>query len=341
MNYTYDDIYYEDFTFPPSIEENGQNPVFHWVTIFQYILVFIFGVPGNGLVIWITAFEMKHSVNTVWFLNLAVADLLCCLSVPFTIMYIVLGYWPLGVLACKFIPPILLINMYTSVLLLTMISIDRCVLVVKPVWCQNKRTLGKAYVACAVTWIVAIVLSSPSLVFRNVREHNGRDSCVLDYTLLRHYRQKVEDSVVLCRLLIGFIIPFMVIITCYTVLIHRVKLRFSHNTKAMKVSIVVIIGFFVCWLPYHVVAVILAMNDYSSPLYHSTIKHMDTVNALAFMNSCINPVIYVLIGQDVKKKFKSSVKVILKDVLEDEMTPSVDSNRTNLTSDSKNTDTSL
>ncbi|KAM4020943.1 C5a anaphylatoxin chemotactic receptor 1-like isoform 1-T2 [Anomaloglossus baeobatrachus] len=345
-NDSFDYDYDENSTFPPSFFPKNKNDplsVTDWVSIFQYLLVFILGVPGNSLVVWITAFEMKRSVNTIWFQNLAVADLLCCISVPFSIMNISLGYWPLGLFACKLIPSILLINMYASVLLLTMISIDRCALVMKPVWCQNSRTLRKAYLACAILWILAIILSSPNLIFRHVKEHEGKLKCLLDYSILKHQRQKVEDSIATCRLLLGFVFPFLVIIGCYTLLIHRVKLRFTQNTKTMKVSIVVIIGFFVCWLPYHVSGTIIAMHAVSSPFYNPTLNLFHIFIALAFMNSCINPIIYVLVGQDFKSKFKRSVKGILKDVLEEEdITPeSADSNRTNLTSESKNTDTSI
>ncbi|XP_075690546.1 C5a anaphylatoxin chemotactic receptor 1-like [Rhinoderma darwinii] len=344
-NDSYDYYYDSNITIPsirfPSNNEIGEVSVTRWVAIFQYTLVVMLGVPGNGLVVWIAAFEMKRSVNTIWFLNLAVADLLCCLSVPFIIMNIILGYWPLGLFTCKFIPSILLINMFASVLLLTMISVDRCALVMKPVWCQNNRTLRKAYVACAGMWLLALILSSPVFIFRNIREHNGRETCVLDYRSLRHHRQKVEDFIALCRLLIGFAIPFLVIIGCYTVLMNRVKSRFTHNTKAIRVGIVVIIGFFVCWLPYHVAGVITAMNAVSSPWYQSTVKIHDIFVALAFINSCINPIIYVLMGQDFKSKCKRSVRVILKNVLEDEMIHSVDSNRTIFTSETKNTETSI
>ncbi|KAG9478126.1 hypothetical protein GDO78_013242 [Eleutherodactylus coqui] len=345
-NNSYSDDYEEydidSFTIPPRTcpTKLGQVSITDWVAIFQCSFTFVFGVPGNGLVLWITAFEMKRSVNTIWFQNLAVADLLCCLSAPFSIMTIFLGYWPLGLFACKFLPFILLLNMYASVLLLTMISIDRCVLVMKPVWCQNNRSLRRAYAACVLMWILATILSSPVLIFRNIRECNGIETCSYDYRILRHHRQMVEDLIALCRVQLGFVIPFLVIVVCYTMLTHRVKSRFTHNTKTMKVTIVVIIGFFVCWLPYHVSGTILAMNVVSSPLFKSTFGLHNIFMALAFMNSCINPIIYVLMGKDFKSKLKRSLKVILKNVLEEQIMRS-DSTKTHLSSETKSTETPI
>ncbi|KAM3911297.1 C5a anaphylatoxin chemotactic receptor 1-like [Leptodactylus fuscus] len=316
--------------------------VYEWIALFLYVIVVAVGVPGNALVVWITAFEMKRSVNTVWFLNLAIADLLCCLSASLSIMTISLRYWPLGLFACKFNASVLLINMFASVFLLTIISIDRCALVVKPVWCQNHRTLGKAYVACAFTWILAIIFNSPSFIFRTVGISYGKEICTLDYSIIRiEDRQRVENFIAVFRLLVGFIIPLLVIITCYSILMYRVKVRFTQNTKTMKVVLAVIIGFFVCWLPYHVVGMILALNPNNLDLYKSSLQVDTILIALAFMNSCINPIIYVLMGQDCKSKLKKSLRYILKNVLAEEVSQSVDSKKSKSISETRNTEASV
>jgi len=39
-----------------------------------FIVIFILGIPGNMLVIWVAGLKMKRSVIIIWFLNLAVAD---------------------------------------------------------------------------------------------------------------------------------------------------------------------------------------------------------------------------------------------------------------------------
>lgn len=312
-----------------------------WFAMVVYCIVFVLGVPGNGLVVWVTTFEMKRTVNSVWFLNLAVADLLCCFAAPFSIMWIALGHWPLGLFACKTIPSILLVNMYASVLLLTMISIDRCVLVLKPVWCQNKRTVNKAYVACLVMWILAITLSSPSFVHRHIAKKNfGEIICVYDYSSLNDQKQKVENFIAIFRLLMGFVIPFVVITACYSVLLGKVSGRYTQSTKAWKVILIVIIGFFVCWLPYHVAGLILAVHKTDSKLYES-FENLDAIFiALAFVNSCINPIIYVLAGREFKSKFKRSIKFMLKNALAEDVS-SFDSKRSKLNSETKNTEAAV
>ncbi|XP_053327837.1 C5a anaphylatoxin chemotactic receptor 1-like [Spea bombifrons] len=348
-NYSYDN--YEDsngnstFMYTPFIFNFRPNSTevitpYKWVALLIYIAVFCLGVPGNALVVWMTAFEMKRTVNTVWFLNLAIADLACCLVVPFSIMEIALyGRWPLGLFLCKCLPSVLLVNMYASVLLLTVISIDRCALVIKPVWCQNKRTVKKAYLACLVVWLFAFLWSSPSFIFRQTVKRFDAIKCSMQYSLLGAHQQKTENIIAIFRFLIGFIIPFLVITISYSILVSKVSGRFSQSSKTMKVVLVVIIGFFVCWFPYHVAGIILAAHSNNSSLYISTLNIDPILISIAFVNSCINPIIYVLVGRDFKTKFKQSITSILRNVLTDEVSQTFDSKKTKSTSDTKNTET--
>ncbi|XP_006032697.1 C3a anaphylatoxin chemotactic receptor [Alligator sinensis] len=153
------------------------------VSLAIFILVFILGVPGNGLVIWVAGRKMKRTVNSVWFLNLAVADFLCCLSLPFHIAHLILhDNWPYGSFLCKVIPSAIIFNMFASVFLLTAISIDRCLLVMKPVWCQNRRTVRFAWVTCAIIWILAFVMCSPVFLYRETSvDKSGKTKCDYNY----------------------------------------------------------------------------------------------------------------------------------------------------------------
>lgn len=143
-----------------------------------FILVFIIGIPGNGLVIWVAGLKMKRSVNIVWFLNLAVADFVCCLSLPFYIVHLFLHeHWRYGWFLCKIIPSIIIFTMFASVFLLMAISIDRCLLVMKPVWCQNHRTVKFVSLACSGIWILALIFCCPVFHYREIVNKDGKTEC--------------------------------------------------------------------------------------------------------------------------------------------------------------------
>lgn len=111
------------------------------ISLVVYSLTFLLGVPGNIFVVYIAGMKMKRTVNTIWFLNLATADLLCCLSIPFSMAEILLDHhWPYGSVMCKILPSVIVINMFASVFTLNLISLDRFIQVITPVWAQNHRS---------------------------------------------------------------------------------------------------------------------------------------------------------------------------------------------------------
>ncbi|KAM5334853.1 C3a anaphylatoxin chemotactic receptor isoform 1-T6 [Glossophaga mutica] len=145
-------------------------------------LTFVLGLPGNGLVLWVAGLKMKWTVSTVWFLHLTLADFLCCLSLPFSLAHLALqGHWPYGWLLCKLIPSIIILNMFASVFLLTTISLDRCLLVLKPIWCQNHRNLRAAFIICVCIWVVALIMCVPVFIYREMFTVDNQNMCGYDF----------------------------------------------------------------------------------------------------------------------------------------------------------------
>uniref|UniRef100_A0A8C7EGY7 G-protein coupled receptors family 1 profile domain-containing protein n=1 Tax=Nothoprocta perdicaria TaxID=30464 RepID=A0A8C7EGY7_NOTPE len=283
-----------------------------------YAVIFLVGVLGNGAVIWVAGFELRRTVNGVWFLNLSVADLLCCLALPFLALPLAHDHhWHLGRFACKLLPSLTILNMFASVLLLTAISGDRCALVTRPVWCQNHRTPGLARGVCAAAWGLALLLTIPSFVFRTTRsdEFSDKETCVLDYGRVGQHQRLTELFITVLRFLCGFLLPFVIITVCYGLLLSRVRGKgFARSQKAFKLVLVVIVSFFACWLPYHVVGLVLASTAPHSALFQRAAEADPVVAGVAYINSCVNPVIYVLAGQDFKAKLRRSWRAALRSV---------------------------
>ncbi|NWR80425.1 C5AR1 protein, partial [Centropus unirufus] len=306
-------------------------PPSHRAILALYALIFLLGVLGNGAVIWVTGFELRRTVNGVWFLNLSMADLLCCLALPFLAFPLARDHqWPLGRFACKVLPSLTILNMFASVLLLMAISADRCALVTRPVWCQNHRTLPLARWACAAAWFLAGLLTLPSLIFRTTRSDvfSEKTTCVLDYAAVGRHQRLTEVATAAARFVCGFLVPFVVITACYGLLLARVRSKgFARSRKATKLVLVVIISFFACWLPYHVVGLILASTQPHSSLFKGALEADPIVAGVAYINSCINPIIYVVMGQDFKDKFRRSWRAVLRGVLSDDPASSVGDSR--------------
>ncbi|XP_058492307.1 chemokine-like receptor 1 [Solea solea] len=266
------------------------------------VLIFLLGFCGNALVIWISGFKMKKTVNTTWYLSLAISDFIFCAFVPFSITNMVMEEWIFGLFLCKFTSTVMFLNMFSSIFLLVIISIDRCISVMAPVWAQNQRTVKKASAVVLLAWTLAIGLSFPSVIFRDVRSHLGRTICFNNYTLNQHSHKIVALS----RFFAGFVVPFLIIIICYSAIILKLRTnRMARSSKPFRVMTALVAAFFICWLPYHVF-VLLELNPHS--LNHNILTTgLKVGTSLAATNSFLNPVLYVFMGKDFKRKFKSSV----------------------------------
>ncbi|XP_015262607.1 PREDICTED: C5a anaphylatoxin chemotactic receptor 1 [Gekko japonicus] len=326
-NSSYEIYDYPNFTasdvVPEWAEVHHFSPIV-WTALVLYALISLLGILGNVAVIVVMGFQMRHTVNTVWFLNLSVADLLCCLALPFLAVPLASDHhWGLGDFACKLLPSLIILNMFASVLLLVVISVDRCALVVKPVWCQNHRSTPLALALCAVAWAVATLLTLPSFLVRTLRHDplSGKTMCGVNYSRLNEDHRAAEVSVAAMRFALAFLAPLVVISLCYGLLLCRVRSsRFMRSQKTLVVVLVVIVGFFVCWAPFHAVGLILASEPPSSELFKALNNADPLVVGLAYLNSCINPVIYVIAGQDFRAKVRLSLRAILRNVLSEEAT---------------------
>ncbi|XP_013869798.1 chemokine-like receptor 1 [Austrofundulus limnaeus] len=266
------------------------------------VVIFLLGFFGNGLVIWISGFKMKKTVNTTWYLSLAISDFLFCAFLPISITAMVMEEWIFGLYMCKFTSSVMFLNMFSSIFLLVVISVDRCVSVVFPVWAQNHRTLQKASVVVILSWLLAIVMSIPSIIFRDTGTQMGHTVCYNNYTSYPNGHRVIAMS----RFVVGFLIPFIFIIFCYTIIILKLRNnRMTKSSKPFKVMTALIATFFMCWLPYHVF-ILMELNHHKYNLELLT-TGLKVGMILATANSFLNPVLYVFMGNDFKKTLKSSV----------------------------------
>ncbi|XP_007458732.1 PREDICTED: C5a anaphylatoxin chemotactic receptor 1 [Lipotes vexillifer] len=321
-NSTSDYYDYSNWTNNPSIlvDDSSQSRglrIPDVIALVIFAVVFLVGVPGNALVVCVTGSEVKRTINAIWFLNLAMADLLSCLALPVLFASIVQhNHWPFGDAACGILPCLILLNMYASILLLATISADRFLLVFNPIWCQNYRGARMAWVACGVAWALALLLTIPSFAYRKVYvEHfPPKMTCVLDYGKDGLY---IERAVAIIRLVVGFLGPLVTLTVCYTFLLIRAWSRSAtRSTKTLKVVVAVVTSFFVFWLPYQVTGMMLFFTHKTN---FKSVSNLDALCvSIAYINCCINPIIYVVAAQGFHTRFLKSLPSRIRGVLAEE-----------------------
>ncbi|KAJ4930803.1 hypothetical protein JOQ06_025110 [Pogonophryne albipinna] len=302
-----------------------------------YCLTFVLGVLGNGVVIWVTVFKMKKTVTTVWFLNLAIADFLFTVRLPLSVVYIAMNFhWPFGKFMCKLNRTISFLNIFASVYILMVISVDRCVSVVWPIWAQNHRSVRKASCVSLGVWVLALTLSAPYFVFRDTAPsyfYQDIINCFDNYALSDDYvtesvnqlRLFRHQAMTITQLLLGFVVPFTVIVSCYALIIHRLRRNrtlASQSSRPFKIIAAVITTFFLCWAPFHIMALIELVNfsQRSETLGYVITIGVPIATNLAFLNSCLNPLLYVFMGQDFK--VCKSILAVLETAFQEEVSGS-------------------
>ncbi|XP_051847385.1 N-formyl peptide receptor 2-like [Antechinus flavipes] len=316
---------------PYSPQLSPIHQAFWIISLIVFCFSFVLGIAGNGLVIWVAGFRMSRTVTTVLFLNLAVADFAFTSFLPFVISSTVLQpHWPFGWFLCKLLSFLSVLNMFASVFLLTLVALDRCVSVLWPIWARNHRTPRLAALAAAGVWILALAFSVPTFIFRTTDTEDGitfcyfefenRDEAGDDEEYVDPWAEGRHWSLVLTRFSLGFLIPLIIISVCYGLLTAKLwsGMRRARSSRPFRILTAVVAAFFLCWLPHHVLGMIEA-SVYSHPQLVEVLPYLSPFSAsLVFVNSCLNPLLYVFIGRDFREKLFRSLPNALERALSEE-----------------------
>ncbi|XP_072543036.1 C-C chemokine receptor type 9a [Salminus brasiliensis] len=280
-----------------------------------YWLIVILGSVGNILVIWIYT-NLKNRLKTmtdVYLLNLAVADLLFLCTLPFWAADAISG-WTFGWPLCKGVSAVYKINFFSSMLLLTCISVDRYIVIVQTTKAQNSKEQRLAYskFICLIVWLLALMLSIPEILFANTKVLDSNTFCTMIYWNNENNRTKI--LVLALQISMGFCIPLLVMIYCYTNIIYTLlKARNFEKHKALRVILAVVGVFVLSQLPYNGMLAVKAAQAANTTITDcSQVQTFDIVlqimQSLAYMHSCLNPFLYVFVGvrfrKDLKKLFQ-------------------------------------
>ncbi|XP_043939979.1 prostaglandin D2 receptor 2 [Protopterus annectens] len=304
---------------------NSSDSAIDYLSVCIHGIASFFGVLENGLIIWIVGFRMRKSVITTWILNLAVSDFMTTLSLPFFTYFMATGQtWKLGTFFCRVHSSIFFLNMFVSSFLLCAISIDRCVLIVYPVWSQNNRNEQQASRICAGLWVLAIINTLPYFLFRDtIPRYDGRIMCYYNFMLYSSPGNKSFElcgmrqySMAISKFIIAFVMPVFIIAVCYTAVTKKIRTRNRKTPgRFFKLVVAIIITFVLCWFPYHIFSIMEAHAHYKMSLGPLVGKALPFVSSLAFINSIINPCLYVFSCPDFIAKFRTSIRVVLEHVL--------------------------
>ncbi|XP_026216849.1 C-C chemokine receptor type 9 [Anabas testudineus] len=282
-----------------------------WVRVFRghyepplFWIIFILGAVGNLMVVWIytTVRNRLKTMTDVYLLNLAVADLLFLCMLPFWAVDAIKG-WDFGTGLCKMVSAVYKINFFSSMFLLTCISVDRYIAIVQVIKAQNlkKKRLFYSKLACLGVWCVSTVLALPEFIFAQVKpDTSGLSFCTLVYWNNAYNRTKI--LVLVLQICMGFCLPLLVMFFCYSVIIRSLlQAKSFEKHKALRVIFAVVFVFVLSQLPYNSLLIVEALQAANTTITDcTTLTAVDVAGqiakSLAYTHACLNPFLYVFIG---------------------------------------------
>nr|XP_043870415.1 somatostatin receptor type 2 [Solea senegalensis]XP_043870416.1 somatostatin receptor type 2 [Solea senegalensis] len=287
--------------------EHHQDKTSSVVITFIYFMVCAMGLCGNTLVIYvILRYAKMKTVTNIYILNLAVADVLCMMSLPFIALQLALVHWPFGEALCRLIMSVDSLNQFTSIFCLMLMSIDRYLAVVHPIRSTKWRKPRVAKLINLMVWGVSMLVILPTMIFSGL---NKLPVCGIVWP---EPQNVYNTAFIFYTFFIGFFLPLFVICMCYLLIIVKVKSsgmrvgstkRKRSERKVTRMVSIVVAVFVLCWLPFYIFN-LTSVTSSISPT--SAVKSaFDFVVVLGYANSCANPILYAFLSDNFKKSFQN------------------------------------
>uniref|UniRef100_A0A8C8ZG36 C-X-C chemokine receptor type 6 n=1 Tax=Prolemur simus TaxID=1328070 RepID=A0A8C8ZG36_PROSS len=269
-----------------------------------YVVVFVCGLLGNSLVLIISVFYQKQkNLTDVFLVNLPLADLVFVCTLPFW-AYASIHEWVFGNVMCKTLLGIYTMNFYTSMLILTCITVDRFLAVVQATktYNQQAKRMIRGKVICLLIWLISMLVSLPQVIYGNV--------LYLDKLICDYHDEEISTVVLTTQMTLGFFLPLLAMIVCYSVIIKTLlHARGFQKHRSLKIIFLVVAVFLLTQMPFNLVKLIrtTSWEYHAMTSFHYAIT---VTEAIAYLRACLNPVLYAFVGLKFRKNFWKLVKDI-------------------------------
>ena len=255
--------------------------------------------------------------------NMAMSDLLypiVLFPVPLADLHV--GSWliggTLGQALCKIYPFLAEISMVVSIQSLVLISVDRYAAVVVPL---RSPLISRKVCRCLIvgTWILAAAFHWPFLFTFNLVEYQEEKWCENQWEVI-FGENSAFGIYILSAFIFFYYIPFVVLVILYSIILIKLKKqahpgeqlasaeeqRTRTNRNVLKMTIAIVVAFFICWIPFSIQVVTV----YFVPKNTLDCKFLVSYNVALFMayaNCAINPIICLTFSSNYRQALRRLV----------------------------------
>jgi len=174
--------------------------------------------------------QRMRSVTNLFIANLALADLaVCVFSIPISLAYTSLNYWPFGSMLCKTMPYLQGVTVAASIGTLIAIACDRFIVIVYPT--KRKLKLKQTWFAIGGIWFLSSMVTVPINLHSQLVDDNidgiNRTFCMEIWP-----SRLAQLTYAMVVFLVLFLLPLCAMSLMYAVIIF--KLKKLHPTQEGK-----------------------------------------------------------------------------------------------------------
>ncbi|XP_061650237.1 growth hormone secretagogue receptor a [Phyllopteryx taeniolatus] len=279
-------------------------------------LLSLVGVTGNVLTIAVVAkYRDMRTTTNLYLCSMAASDLLIFLCMPLD-LYRMWRYrpWRLGDALCKLFQFVSESSTYSTILSITALSVERYVAICFPLRAKALVTKRRVRGLILILWCVATLSAGPVFVMVGVErdQPNGTNAPAPEEDTreckMTHYA--VESGLMGAMVWLSsvfFFMPVFCLTVLYSLIGRRLRRRrretdigscVAHrdksNRQTVKMLVVVVLAFVLCWLPFHVCRYLQFRSlDAPSPLLSALSEHCSLLSVVLFyLSAAINPILY-------------------------------------------------
>ncbi|XP_067885026.1 neuromedin-K receptor-like [Heterodontus francisci] len=265
-------------------------------------------VSGNLIVIWIIlAHKRMRTVTNYFLVNLAFSDAsMAAFNTLVNFIYAVHNDWYFGETYCRFHNFFPIAAVFASIYSMVAIAVDRYMAIIHPLQPRLSATATKVVIVSI--WSLAVILAFPQCYYSVIKQHPGRILCLFNWPGVFIYQIAV--------LVLVYLLPLVVMAITYTIIgitlwggeipgdtSENYHEQLKAKRKVVKMMIVVVFTFTVCWLPYHIFFLVIKQYPHIGSWKPIQQVYL-AVFLLAMSSNMHNPIIYCCLNSRFRAGFK-------------------------------------
>ncbi|KAK3729109.1 hypothetical protein RRG08_005481 [Elysia crispata] len=215
----------------------------------------------------------------------------------------------------------------TSILIIVTVSLERFWAVYYPLKTYSSGSKSRAMIIMAGVWLTSALVTVPFLVMADtVQTTNKADNEIVEVCVTPPMTSWIKGYIV-TRFTFIFAIPLVLLTVLYTMIIHKVltetmeckqmtetaRSQSAQNRKQLVIMLVgIIVLFFLCLLPFRILALILTFATYDLPSEMGPESFLNLLwfcRLLIYINSAGNPIIYNIFSTKFRRAFQKVLRL--------------------------------